>query len=77
MFVAMAAEKAELQQLRSETLKAEIVRMATLNEPAQERIADLHGIVKQLERAASVAAPRSSNVPSRPSPSKSDRARRD
>ncbi|MER8764407.1 hypothetical protein [Mesorhizobium sp. M0968] len=77
MFVAMAAEKAELQQLRSETLKAEIVRMATLNERAQVRIADLHGIVKQLERAASVAAPRSSNVPSRPSPSKSDRARRD
>ncbi|MER9901088.1 hypothetical protein [Mesorhizobium sp. M0130] len=35
MFVAMAAEKAELQQLRSETLKAEIVRMATLNEPAR------------------------------------------
>lgn len=29
--------------------------MATLNERAQERIADLHGIVKQLERAASVA----------------------
>ncbi|ESY71664.1 hypothetical protein X743_19685 [Mesorhizobium sp. LNHC252B00] len=43
IFVAMAAEKAELQQLRSETLKAEIVRMATLNERAQERIADLQG----------------------------------
>lgn len=47
--------------------------MATLNEPAQERIADLHGIVKQLERAASVAAPRSSNVTSRPSPSTKSR----
>src|SRR5438270_5266651 len=43
VFVAMAAEKAELQQLRSETLKAEIVRMATLNKRAQERIADLQG----------------------------------
>jgi transposase len=57
MFVAMATEKAELQteagQLRGETaeLKAEIVRMATLNERAEERIADLHAIIKQLERA--------------------------
>lgn len=57
MLVAMASEKAELQteagQLRGETadLKAEIVRMATLNERAEERIANLHMIIKQLERA--------------------------
>ncbi|RWP30322.1 IS66 family transposase [Mesorhizobium sp.] len=57
MLVAMASEKAELQteagQLRGETaeLKAEIVRMATLNERAEERIANLHVIIKQLERA--------------------------
>ncbi len=57
MLVAMVSEKAELQaeagQLRGETveLKAEIVRMATLNERAEERIANLHMIIKQLERA--------------------------
>ncbi len=57
MLVAMAAEKAELEteagQLRDETaeLKAEVVRLATLNERAEERIANLHAIIKQLERA--------------------------
>jgi transposase len=57
MLVAIASEKAGLEteagQLRGETaeLKAEIVRMATLNEHAEERIANLHMIIKQLERA--------------------------
>src|SRR5690606_10196705 len=57
MLIAMASEKAELQteagQLRDETadLKAEIVRMAAINERAEERIASLHAIIKQLERA--------------------------
>jgi len=57
MLIAMASEKAELQteagQLRGETaeLKAEIVRLAAVNERAEERIADLHMIIKQLERA--------------------------
>jgi len=57
MLVVMASEKAELTteagHLRGETaeLKAEIVRMATLNERAEERIDRLHMIIKQLERA--------------------------
>lgn len=57
MLVAMASEKAELQaeagQLQDETmqLKAELVRIAAINERAEERIANLHMIIKQLERA--------------------------
>lgn len=57
MLIAAAAREDELQsqagQLQSEaaTLKAEIVRMAAINERAEERIANLHMIIKQLERA--------------------------
>src|SRR5258708_6845353 len=57
MLVAMAVEKAELQaeagQLKTETaeLKAVVIRLGTVNERAEERIADLHAIIKQLERA--------------------------
>jgi transposase len=50
MLVAMASEKAELRDETAE-LKAEVVRLATLNERAEERIANLHAIIKQLERA--------------------------
>jgi len=50
MLIAMASEKAELQD-ETATLKTEIVRLAAVNERAEERIADLHMIIKQLERA--------------------------
>ena len=50
MLVAMASEKAELQS-EATTLKTEIVRLAAVNERAEERIANLHAIIKQLERA--------------------------
>ena len=48
--VAMVSDKAELQAETAE-LKAEIVRLATVNERAEIRIADLHAIIKRLERA--------------------------
>lgn len=57
MLIAAAAREDELQaqagQLQTETatLKAEIVRMAAINERAEERVANLHTIIKQLERA--------------------------
>ena len=50
MVVAMVSDKAELQAETAE-LKAEIVRLATVNERAEGRIAELHAIIKQLERA--------------------------
>ncbi|RWN86073.1 MAG: IS66 family transposase [Mesorhizobium sp.] len=57
MLIAVATQKDELQaeagQLQGETatLKAELVRMAAINERAEERITNLHMIIKQLERA--------------------------
>jgi transposase len=50
MLVAMAAEKAELR-IEAAELKAEVIRLGTVNERAEERIANLHAIIKQLERA--------------------------
>lgn len=50
MLIAMAMEKADLRDETAE-LKAEIVRLTTVNERAEGRIADLHAIIKQLERA--------------------------
>jgi uncharacterized coiled-coil DUF342 family protein len=50
ILVAMATEKDELRDETAE-LKSEIVRLAMLNERAEERIANLHAIIKQLERA--------------------------
>lgn len=43
MVMAMTSERAELE--------AEVVRLATINERAEARIANLHAIIKQLERA--------------------------
>lgn len=57
MLIAAAAREDELRaragQIRDETapLEAEIVRMAAINERAEERIANLHMIFNQLERA--------------------------
>lgn len=50
MVVVMMSEKADLRDETAE-LKAEIVRLATVNERAETRIADLHAIIKRLERA--------------------------
>lgn len=50
MVIAMAMDKTELQAETAE-LKAEVIRMGTVNERAEARIADLHAIIKQLERA--------------------------
>ncbi|HEY5818055.1 MAG TPA: IS66 family transposase [Mesorhizobium sp.] len=50
MLIAIAMEKADLQGETAE-LKAEIDRLATVNERAEGRIAELHTIIKQLERA--------------------------
>ena len=50
MVVVMVSDKAELQAETAE-LKAEIVRLATINERAETRIENLHAIIKQMERA--------------------------
>jgi len=50
MLLAMAAEKAELR-IEAAELKAEVIRLETVNERAEERIANLHAIIRQLERA--------------------------
>ena len=50
MVVVMVSDNAELQAETAE-LKAEIVRLATINERAETRIENLHAIIKQMERA--------------------------
>jgi transposase len=50
MLAAMASEKAELQAEAVE-LEAEVIHLAAVNARAEERIANLHAIIKQLERA--------------------------
>jgi transposase len=57
MLVSLTSEKAELEAEASDIeaekalLKAEVARLATINERAEARIANLHAIIKQLERA--------------------------
>src|SRR5262245_10015705 len=57
MFVSLTSEKAELEaeaadlEAEKALLKAEVARLATVNERAEARIANLHAIIKQLERA--------------------------
>ena len=50
MLVVAAGEKAGLQ-VEAAALKVEIARLVIINERAETRIAGLHGIIKQLERA--------------------------
>ena len=57
MLVSRTSEKAELEaeaadlEAEKAILKAEVSRLATINERAEARIATLHAIIKQLERA--------------------------
>ncbi len=57
MVVALSLEKAELEaeatdlQIEAAGLRAEHMRLTTVNERAEARIANLHAIIKQLERA--------------------------
>src|SRR4051812_50080643 len=48
--VGLEAEAADLEADKA-LLKAEVIRLATINERAEARIANLHAIIKQLERA--------------------------
>jgi transposase len=48
--VGLEAEAADLEADKA-LLKAEVIRLATINERAEARIAALHAIIKQLERA--------------------------
>lgn len=57
MLVSLTSEKAGLEaeaavlEAEKANLKAENIRLATVNERAEARIANLHAIIKQLERA--------------------------
>lgn len=57
MLVSLMSQKAGLEadatdlEAEKSMLKAEVVRLATINERAEARIAALHAIIKQLERA--------------------------
>jgi transposase len=57
MLAGMLAEKAELQaeagmlEAKAGRLEAEVARLEAVNERAEQRIANLHAIIKQLERA--------------------------
>jgi hypothetical protein len=67
MLVAMASEKAELRDETAE-LKAEVVRLATLNERAEERTPIFTRSSSNSSAPASAAAPRSLMPISRRSP---------